>query len=132
MFQDFGQCTTTNATLERDMNALNLDLSLSSHTRELLQFCYFRLLTRGAQVSTHFHTDVTHVLIPSPTLLASDDMHTHRINRIQERMKLLKLGASGSGLKTQNVKIVYPEWMEESIRALKLVEASPTNAFNTV
>lgn len=141
MFQDYGQCipsspsTTATSSItseERDMNTLTLDLSLSSHTREVLQFCYYRLLTRGAQVTTHFHTGVTHILIPPSSFLASPDMFTHRVYRIQERLKLLNLGAGGgrsAGSKSQNVKIVYPEWIEESIRTLTLAEVTPNNAY---
>lgn len=137
MFQEFGQCVltppsssigTVAASLpsERDINGLTLDPSLSTHAQEILQFCYYRLLVHGAQVSTHFHSGVTHVLIPSPTLLEP----YARVQRIQSRVKLLQLGSGNNHSKSNIVvKIAYPEWIEESVRAFQFVGLTPTNSY---
>jgi len=80
MFSDLGQCILQSSssstdtipliTPERELNRLTLDPLLSRYEQEFLSCAYYRLLSRGAQVTTHLSTAVSHILLLSPMTMS--------------------------------------------------------------
>lgn len=92
MYSDVGQCSFQKQTLssaaagnislivERGVNNFTLDPLLTRYEQELLTCAYYRLLSRGAQVTSHLYPDVTHILLLPP---ANCTAFATRFSRIQ-------------------------------------------------